>query len=89
MKTQPVKGTHDIYGKDLLKYKFIEKTILELASIYDYNEIITPIFENTELFRKPLGEHSDVVLKEMYSFEDRNSKFLTLRPEYTTPIIST
>ena len=87
MKIQPVRGTHDIYGKDLLNYKFIKDTISELAQIYDYKEIITPIFENSELFKKPLGENSDVVLKEMYSFKDRNESFLTLRPEYTTPMI--
>tara|TARA_Y100000741_G_C18246571_1_gene555733 strand:+ start:137 stop:1372 length:1236 start_codon:yes stop_codon:yes gene_type:complete len=87
MKIQPVRGTHDIYGNDLLTYKFIQNTISELAQIYDYKEIITPIFENSELFKKPLGENSDVVLKEMYSFKDRNESFLTLRPEYTTPMI--
>lgn len=87
MKIQPVRGTHDIYGEDLLSYKFIEKTISKLAEVYDYKEIITPIFENTHLFEKPLGKNSDVVLKEMYSFNDRNNSSLTLRPEYTTPMI--
>ena len=87
MKFQPVKGAHDIFGKDLLIYKFIIKKISELAKIYDYQEIITPIFENTELFLKNLGENSDVVLKEMYTFNDRSNKSLTLRPEYTTGMI--
>ena len=87
MKIQPVRGTHDIYGEDLLLYRFIETTILKLAQVYDYNEIITPIFESTDLFKKPLGEHSEIVLKEMYSFKDRNNSLLTLRPEYTTPMI--
>ena len=87
MKIQPVRGTHDIYGKDLLVYRFIEKTISKLAQIYDFNEIITPIFESTDLFKKPLGEQSEIVLKEMYSFKDRNDSLLTLRPEYTTPMI--
>ena len=87
MKIQPVRGTHDIYGEDLLLYRFIEKTISKLAQIYDYNEIITPIFESTDLFKKPLGEQSEIVLKEMYSFKDRNDSLLTLRPEYTTPMI--
>ena len=53
----------------------------------EFKEIQTPIFEFSDLFAKPLGEHSDVVLKEMYSFEDRNNEYLTLRPEYTTPMI--
>ena len=48
MKIQPIRGTHDIYGKDLLLYRFIEKTISDLAQVYDYNEIITPIFEKTK-----------------------------------------
>ena len=87
MKIQPVRGTHDLYGDKLTKYKKIEKTINNFAKIYDFNEIITPIFESTELFKKPLGEQSDVVLKEMYTFEDRNDASLTLRPEYTTPIL--
>ena len=72
MKIQPIKGTHDIYGKNLLSYKFIEETISNLATVYDYKEIITPIFESTDLFKKPLGEQSDVVLKEMYTFNDKN-----------------
>ena len=86
-KIQSVRGTHDLVGSDLLLYKKIEKNISKLAEIYDFDEIQTPIIENSDLFKKPLGEHSDVVLKEMYSFEDRGDSFLTLRPEYTVPII--
>ena len=87
MKIQAVRGTHDIYGENIARYNFIKKNVNLNAGIFSYNEIITPIFENSELFKKPLGEHSDVVLKEMYTFEDRNNSLLTLRPEYTTPII--
>ena len=87
MKIQPIRGTHDIFGEDLLLYKFIENLISTFAEVYDYKQVITPIFEDTNLFKKPLGENYDVVLKEMYSFKDRNDSFLTLRPEYTTPII--
>ena len=87
MKIQPVRGTHDIYGQDLLKFRHLEAVVSEYANIYDFNEIITPIIESTDLFKKPLGEHSDVVLKEMYTFKDRNNSLLTLRPEYTTPMI--
>jgi len=87
MKVQPVRGTHDIYGQDLLKYKYLEKIVSKYANIYDFEEIITPIIESTDLFKKPLGEHSDVVLKEMYTFNDRNNSLITLRPEYTTPMI--
>ena len=87
MKIQSVRGTHDLYAQQLEKFKFILEIVNTYAHIYDFNEIITPIFEFTELFLKPLGEHSDVVLKEMYTFDDRNDSSLTLRPEYTTPII--
>jgi histidyl-tRNA synthetase len=87
MKFQSVKGTHDIVGENLSKYNFIIKKISELAKIYNYDEIITPIFESSELFQKNLGENSDVVLKEMYTFNDRGNNSLTLRPEYTTSMI--
>ena len=86
-KIQPVRGTHDLVGNDLVLYKKIEKIISKMAYDYDFTEIITPIFESSELFKKPLGQHSEVVLKEMYTFEDRNQSLLTLRPEYTTPMI--
>ena len=84
---QTVRGTHDLFGNNLLLYKYVRKIISEMANDYDYEEIETPIFENSEIFKKPLGEYSDVVLKEMYSFEDRNQSSLTLRPEYTIPMI--
>ena len=64
---------------------YIKDTVLKY--INNFEEIITPVFESTELFKKPLGENSDVVLKEMYTFKDRNEDELTLRPEYTTPMI--
>ena len=84
---QPVKGTHDLFGNQLVNFRTIEDSVKKFARIYNFNEIITPIFELTELFTKPLGVESDVVLKEMYTFNDRNNSSLTLRPEYTTPII--
>ena len=87
MKIQPARGTHDLFGDDLAKYKKILKIVDKYAEIYDFKELITPIFESTDLFQKPLGEHSDVVLKEMYTFKDRNESFLTLRPEHTTPML--
>ena len=86
-KIQSVRGTHDLLGGDLLLYKKVAKVVFETAHSYDFLEIVTPIFESTSLFNKTLGVNSDVVLKEMYTFEDRNKDFLTLRPEYTTPII--
>mgnify|MGYP001410532739 CR=1 FL=1 len=87
MKIRSVRGTHDLYGPELVKYKVIESVVTNKAEINSFSKLQTPIFEFTELFSKPLGIQSDVVLKEMYSFKDRNDDFLTLRPEYTTPMI--
>ena len=87
MKIQTVRGTHDIFDQDLFKYNQIRNLINQYAKIYNFEEIITPIFETTDLFKKPLGELSDVVLKEMYTFQDKNESLLTLRPELTTPIL--
>ena len=87
MKIKPVRGTHDLFGKEVRKFNFIITEVKEIARKFGFDEMITPIFENSELFKKPLGEQSDVVLKEMYTFKDRNEDELTLRPEYTTPMI--
>ena len=87
MKIRSVRGTHDIFGEEIDKFKRISNTVSKNAHLKTFKEIQTPIFEFSDLFAKPLGEQSDVVLKEMYSFEDRNNEFLTLRPEYTTPMI--
>ena len=87
MKLRPVRGTHDLLSEDIKKYKFIYDLVSMKANSQSFNELETPIFEFSELFSKPLGEQSDVVLKEMYTFKDRGDEFLTLRPEYTTPMI--
>ena len=87
MKLRSVRGTHDLFGDNIEKYNIIQKVVTKIAEINSFKKLETPIFEFTDLFSKPLGEHSDVVLKEMYTFRDRNEDFLTLRPEYTTPMI--
>ena len=87
MKLRSVRGTHDLYGDDIKKYNHIKDVVSNKAELQSFNELQTPIFELSELFSKPLGEQSDVVLKEMYSFKDRGDDMLTLRPEYTTPMI--
>jgi len=87
MELRPVRGTHDLYGNNIKKYNEIFDTVSSLAKLFSFSELQTPIFEFTNLFLKPLGEQSDVVLKEMYTFKDRNDDLLTLRPEYTTPMI--
>ena len=87
MKIQPIRGTHDLFGDELIKYETVKKEVNNFSKIFGFNEIITPTFEATELFRKPLGEQSDVVLKEMYTFSDKNDSYITLRPELTTPTL--
>ena len=87
MKLRPVRGTHDLFGEEIKKFNIIKDIVSKIAKLNSFNEFQSPIFEFTNLFLKPLGEHSDVVLKEMYTFKDRNEEQLTLRPEYTTPMI--
>ncbi len=87
MKLRSVRGTHDLYGHDINKYNRIYNIVSKHALLNNFIELQTPIFEFTDLFSKPLGDQSDVVLKEMYTFKDRNEDLLTLRPEYTTPMI--
>ncbi len=87
MKLRSVRGTHDLFGDEILKFNKIYSTVIKFSKLNSFNELQTPIFEFSELFSKPLGEESDVVLKEMYTFSDRNKDLLTLRPEYTTPMI--
>lgn len=80
---QPVRGTHDYYGETYLKHDFIHRLALELALRHNYTPLSTPIFEFSSVFKRSLGDSSDVVSKEMYSFIDRNGEELTLRPEGT------
>ena len=87
MKINPIRGAHDLFGEEINKFNRIISEVKLVASQFSFNELITPIFEYSELFKKPLGEQSDVVLKEMYTFKDRNDDEITLRPEYTTPMI--
>ena len=83
---QPVRGTHDILPEDSRKQRHVVETARTLAERYGFAEISTPIFEFTEVFQRTLGETSDVVTKEMYTFKDRGGDEITLRPEYTAGI---
>ncbi len=83
---QPARGTHDLLPEDARRHRFIEDTAFRIAERYGYGEIITPIFEFTDLFTGTLGETSDVVTKEMYTFTDRSGESLTLRPEGTAGV---
>ncbi len=83
---QPVRGTHDIIGEDMRRHRLVAETARRVAYAYGFDEWQTPIFEPTELFARSLGDSSDVVTKEMYSFADRGGESLTLRPEGTAGV---
>jgi len=85
-KLQPVRGTHDLLGEDARRHRHVVETALATAARYGFSEIQTPIFEFTEVFARTLGETSDVVSKEMYSFTDRGGESITLRPEGTAGV---
>lgn len=82
-----VRGTRDLYGKDGVKYNHIAKIADEFFGNYGFNMIKTPIFEETILFKRGIGEGTDVVDKEMYTFTDRGNRSLTLRPEGTASVV--
>ena len=83
---KPVRGTHDILPEAMRRHRRVTDTACEIAARYGYQEISTPIIEFTEVFQRTLGETSDIVTKEMYTFLDRAGESLTLRPEYTAGV---
>jgi histidyl-tRNA synthetase len=83
---QPVRGTHDLYGETGRRHRHVVETAREIAERYGYDEISTPIFEFSDVFKRTLGDVSDIVTKEMYSFTDRGGEELTLRPEGTASV---
>lgn len=85
-KLQPVRGTHDLLPDEYRRFAHVVGTARDVARLYGYREMATPIFEFTELFARGIGETTDVVSKEMYTFKDRGDESLTLRPEYTAGI---
>jgi histidyl-tRNA synthetase len=84
---QPVRGTQDLLPEDQRRHRVVVDTAWRIAERYGYHEIATPIFEFTEVFARPIGETSDIVTKEMYTFADRGGEEVTLRPEYTAGIV--
>jgi histidyl-tRNA synthetase len=85
-KLQPVRGTHDLLPEDARRHRHIIDTALGTSERYGFGEIQTPIFEFTEVFKRTLGESSDVVSKEMYTFTDNGGEEITLRPEGTASV---
>lgn len=83
---QAIRGTQDIFGPDAEAFAFVVETFERVRKLYRFRRVEMPVFEKTEVFARSLGETTDVVSKEMYSFEDRGGESLTLRPEFTAGI---
>ena len=83
---KPVRGTQDVLAKESASYRSVEKIAYDITRRYGFEEIITPVFESTDVFARPLGDTSDIVTKEMYTFEDKGGESITLRPEGTAGI---
>ena len=84
---QPVRGTNDLMPQDKARHNHVVETAKTIAAGFGFQDMATPIFEFTEVFSRPLGDASDVVSKETYSFEDRGGTALTLRPENTAAVM--
>ncbi len=86
-KLQPARGTKDILMDEYPLHRFVTETARKTAELYGFKEMATPIFEFTDVFKRTLGDTSDVVTKEMYTFESKGGDMLTLRPEFTAGIV--
>src|ERR1700720_364209 len=84
---QPVRGTQDLLPDAARRHRQVSETARAAAALYGFDEIATPIFEFTEVFSRPIGEHTDIVAKEMYSLKDRGGEDLSLRPENTAGVV--
>jgi histidyl-tRNA synthetase len=84
---QPVRGTQDLLPDTARRHRQVSETARRTAALYGFDEIVTPIFEFTEVFARPIGEHTDIVAKEMYSLKDRGGEDLSLRPENTAGVV--
>ena len=87
MLTTAPRGTKDIMPSDVNAWRYLEETMRKICAQYGYKEIRTPVFEHTELFQRGIGDTTDVVEKEMYTFTDRGNRSITLRPENTASAV--
>ena len=87
MELQAPKGTKDMLPEDAYKWQYVESTFREVAKTYGIREIRTPVFEHTELFLRGVGDTTDIVQKEMYTFNDKGNRSVTLKPEGTAPAV--
>ena len=83
---QAIRGTQDIFGADAEAFAFVVEAFERVRKLYRFRRVEMPVFEKTEVFSRAIGETTDVVSKEMYSFDDRGGESLTLRPEFTAGI---
>ena len=83
MEMQAPKGTKDMLPQDAYKWHFVEKTFRDVSKYYGMREIRTPMFEHTEVFARGVGDTTDIVQKEMYTFNDKGNRSITLKPEVT------
>ena len=81
------KGTKDMLPQDAYKWQFIEKEWAEICEEYGFREIRTPLFESTDLFNRGVGDTTDIVQKEMYTFEDMGGRSISLKPEGTASAV--
>ncbi len=86
-KLQPVRGTHDLLPEEARRHQRVVDVAREVGQRYGFAEMSTPVFEFTEVFKRTLGDTSDVVTKEMYTFTDRGGESVTLRPEFTAGVV--
>ncbi|PPE06300.1 histidine--tRNA ligase [Mesoplasma corruscae] len=84
---QKPKGTQDIFLKEAKKWRWLSNEFIDVLKKYNFNEIITPIFESKEVFVRGVGSETDVVQKEMFEFEDKSKRINVLRPELTAPVV--
>jgi histidyl-tRNA synthetase len=84
---QAIRGTKDILPDNIGKWHYVEKKFKDITQLFGYKELRTPIFEKTEVFHRTIGETTDIVNKEMYTFEDRSGDSITLRPEMTAALV--
>ncbi len=87
MLTQAPKGTRDILPEEIYKWYFVEEKFREICHQFGYREIRIPVFEHTELFQRGVGDTTDIVQKEMYTFDDKGGRSITLRPEGTAGVV--
>src|SRR5690554_3591909 len=81
------RGTADILPEQSPRWQYVEGKFRDICRLYGYDEFRTPTFEETELFARSVGEHTDIVGKEMYTFVDRGGRSMTLRAEGTAPVV--